>query len=332
MKLIFSTFLFLVLATPVFAAPEYSISPLVIDIEAEARDILTRTITVTNTGYAPATIFPTVNNISIDDGGLIKEFLSPVETDRTQTLSSWLEFSRKGINLQAGQTVELPITLRMHPSPVPGTYHAFIGFGYGRNRPEAEKMVLSGKAPGSIITVTIEEKKNQFLKLSQFVVDRFVTSVNNNAAVYTFKNPSDETLTPKGEIIFYDNRGREVGSATVNDENLKIVPGKEHVFKTNVPVEGLFGRYKAFLNVEYGNEQKAQIQDTSFFYIFPFKSLAIILGLLITVVAGLAWFLHKKFFDEDEIHDHEPLMVHIKNGNSPPVHHDIDLKHTKNEK
>jgi len=314
-----------------FAATQYSVSPLVIDIDAEARDILTRTITITNTGTSPATLYPTVNNISLDDGGIVREFLSPVETDRTQTLSSWLEFSRRGINLQPGTTVELPITLRVNPNPVPGTYHAFIGFGNGRNRPEAEKQVLDGKAPGSIITVTIEERKNQFLRLSQFVVDRFVTNVDNTAAVYTFVNPSEETLIPKGEIIFYDNKGREVGAVTVNNENLKIAPNEEHVFSATVPVDGLFGKYKAFLNVEYGNDQRAQIQDTSFFYIFPLKNLAIVLSVMIIVVAFFAWMLHKRFFDDDDVLDHEPLMVHVRDGVSDPKSHDIDLKNNNNE-
>ena len=43
------------------AAQSHTVAPLVIDIEVEARDIITREITLTNTGTQPLTVYPTVN-------------------------------------------------------------------------------------------------------------------------------------------------------------------------------------------------------------------------------------------------------------------------------
>jgi hypothetical protein len=303
----------------------YAVSPLVIDEEVEARDIIQKTITLTNTGAQPVTVYPAVNNISLQEGGTIDEFLPPVSSDRTQSLASWIEISRLGINLQSGESREIPLTLRINPSPVPGTYHALVGFGTGRNRDEAEAMIKAGQAPGTVITVTIVEKKNEVLKLSGFVVDRFVTQAVNQGARYTFRNPGDEVLVPKGEIIFYDKTGKEVATASVNDENVSIPPGGEHVFETQVPVGGLFGKYKAFLSVEYGTTQRASVQDTSFFYVLPLKVIIGILAILILIVAVSAWHVHRKYFDEDT-DDSERLMVHVRDGQSDPLHHDIDLK------
>lgn len=306
------------------AAVVYSATPLVIDIDVQARDITSRDITLKNTGDQPVTLYPTVNNISLSEGGGIEEFLPPVESDRTASLASWIEVSRLGVDLKPGETRTIPVTFRIHPEPKPGTYHAFIGFGYGRNRDEAEKQVASGQAPGTVVTLTIEEKTNTFLKLSRFIVDRFVTTANNQAAVYTFSNPGDEEVVPQGEIIFYDKRGEEIGMVKVNEERLSIPPGGEHVFKAHVPTDGLFGKYKAFLSVEYGSAQRGTVQDTSFFYVFPTKVLIMLFVLIVAVVGGTSWYVHKKYFDTDT-DDTDRITVHIRDTKSTAQAHDLDL-------
>lgn len=308
-----------------YASATYSVSPLIIDTKIEPRDILKKTITVTNIGDQPVTVYPTVNNISLKDGETIEAFLPPVASDRTQSLASWIEISRQGIDLQPGASKVVDITLHINPDPKPGTYHAFIGFGKGRNRDEAEAQVRAGQAPGTIVTATLEAKKNEFLKLSGFVIDRFITAHDNQAAVFTFKNPGEETLVPKGEIILYDSAGKEVGAIPVNDQNVTIEAGGEYSFVAQVPTDGLFGKYKAFLSVEYGTTQRASVQDTSFFYVFPLKIILTILSIIIVIVGGGAWYVHKKYFDE-ETDDSDRLMFHVRDSESEPKHHDVDLK------
>jgi hypothetical protein len=303
------------------------VSPLVIDLDAEARDIITKTITLTNTGTQQATVYPTVNNISLKEGGTIEEFLPPVMSDRTSSLASWIEVNRLGIDLQQGESHVVTVTFRISPNPVPGTYHAFIGFGYGRNTDEAERQVKNGQAPGTVVTLTIEDKRSEFLKLSKFIVDRFVTSSNNQAATYTFRNPGDETVIPKGEIILYDGTGKEVGVVSVNDENVSIPPGGEHSFTAKIPADGMFGKYKAFLSVEYGTREQASLQDTSFYYVLPLKKVLVALGILAFIVALLAWYFHKRYLDEDEnIDDSDHLTFHVRDTESESREHDVNLK------
>lgn len=307
------------------AAVSYTVSPLVIDAEVEGRDIVEKKITITNTGNQPVTLYPTVNNISLKEGGTIDAFLTPVESDRTASLASWIEISRLGIDLQPGTSKTIDLTLRINPNPAVGTYHAFIGFGNGRNRDEAEVQVKNGNAPGTVVSVTIDDTKNVLLKLSGFIVDRFVTKQNNQAAVYTFKNPGEETLVPTGEIILYDGTGKEVAALPVNAENVSIPPGGEHSFVSAVPIEGMFGKYKAFLTVEYGGAQKGSVQDTNFFYVFPLKKMLIVLGIILLLALIGAWYFHKKYMP-DEGDDSDLLSFHVRETQSEPMHHDVDLK------
>lgn len=316
------------LSLPLFtlAAPSTSVVPLVIDTDVEVRDIEEHVITLTNTGSVPVTIYPTVNNISLSEGGSIQEFLTPVESDQKTSLSSWIEISRAGIDLMAGDVKTVTLTLRINPNAVPGEYHALVGFAHGGNRDEAERMVARGDAPATVVSVTVMDDRVTLLKLSRFLIDRFVTDTENKAATYVIKNPGDESLVPYGEVIFYDSRGVEVGATPVNPEKLVIGPGEEKVFESGVPTDGMFGKYKAFLNVEYGVQNIASIQDTTFFYVFPLRTLLIMFGTLIVIVLVLSLYIHRKYFDEVVDDGSELLPVHVRDSESDPLHHDIDLR------
>ncbi len=80
--------------------------------------------------------------------------------------------------------------------------------------------------------------------------------------------------------------------------------------------------------MEYGNAERASVQDTSFFYVFPLKTLLVILGTLTLVVILLSIYIHKRYFDVDSFDDSEYIPVHIRDTASDPKHHDIDLKNT----
>lgn len=303
----------------------YSASPLVIDATVKQRDIITKKITLKNTGDQPVTIFPTINNISMNEGGGVEAFLAPVESDRTTSLTSWIEMNRQGIDLRPNEEEIIDITLRIDPQALSGTYHAFVGFGYGRNRDEAEDQVESGRAPGTVLTVSIDEKKIEFLKLSKFIISRFVTGPENQAIEYTFNNPSEEAIVPTGEIILYDTQGKEVGNIFVNTEKIHVPPKGEHIFTASVPTQGLMGKYKAFLSIEYGTTQKASLQDTSFFYVFPFKIIVTVLGFTALCVAIGAWYVHKKYIDEVD-DDSDRLTFHVRENQSESKEHDLHLK------
>lgn len=320
-----SFFIVCVVADTTHAA--YSVTPLVVDVEAKQRDVIRKKVTIINDGPAPITVYPSVNNISLDDGGTIEAFLPPVSSDRTTSLSSWIEINRAGTRVMPGESHEYELTLRINHAAKPGTYHAIVGFGSGRNDQIAREQVEANRAPKLMVTVTIVEEKNELLKLSRFIVDRFITSGQNQAAVYTIKNPGDAPLVPTGEIIFYNSKGEEVGSTSVNIDGVSVAPGEEHEFNATVPSEGLFGKYKAFLSVEYGNAQLASVQDTAFFYVLPLKKLLIILGVLSVLTVVFALMLHRRFMGSEDVDDDsDRIALHVYDGVSESCEHDINLK------
>ncbi len=329
MQFLVTLFFFLLLSIPqlTHADVSFTISPLVIEADVTPRDIITREITLTNTGTTPVTIFPTVNNITLDEGGAIQEFVPQVMSDQTTSLAAWMEISRAGIDLRVGETKKATLTLRINPGAQPGEYHALLGFPHGEHRDEAEKKITQGKAQGVIVSATIQDNKKTVLKIARFIVDRFVFQRENSAASFTMRNPGDEAVVPEGEILFYNMKGEEIAAVPVNKEKKSLQPGEEYTFIHGVPLEDLFGKYKAFLSVEYGNVNKASLQDTAFFYAFPLSVLLSILGVFIFIAAFIAFHIHKKYIDDNSHDGAELLTVHIRDRKEHNEHeHDINLK------
>lgn len=319
--------LLLIALFPLFAeANTYKVTPLIIDREVEARDIFSETITITNNKNHKIRVYPSVNEVAVDAGGDITSFVPPSMADGAETVTSWLSISRAKQEVGPGETVQVPLHVKVHPNAEPGVYHAFIGFGSGGNRPAAEQQVKSGQAPGVIVTLSVDQDQTEFLKLDRFMVDRFVTSPENESVQYVLENPGEAPVVPTGEIIFYNSRGEEVAAVPVNPDGDTLAPGQESTYTTRAPTDGMLGKYKAFLSVDYGSEQVASVYDTVFFYAVPWQQLLIVFGVLLFVAAVLTVFLHRRYAAGDEYDDADHVPMFVRESRSEDKDHDINLK------
>lgn len=307
----------------------YTVSPLVLDINVEKRELQVRDITLTN-HEAVTRIYPTVNEISVDENGEIKAFEYATNEDRTDTVTSWLEIGRGRIELQPNEVRTVPLTIRINPNAKPGLYHAFIGFPNAGTKDEAIKKSMSGRAPGTIVRIAIDQERTEFLRLENFYIDRFVTDTANDVVSYTVTNPGEAEISPRGEIIFYDNQGTELTSVPINTEALLVPPDETTTFTAPVPSELSVGKYKAFLSLEYGTDQLASLNDTVFFYVMPIPvMIGIFLGLLgFAVLLTVVLFRRAVPVEHNDTHD---VSMYIRQGVSEAQDHDIDLKQNKTQ-
>ncbi|MBY0310023.1 DUF4832 domain-containing protein [Patescibacteria group bacterium] len=315
-----------VILAPTLLFASVTASPLIIDRTVEARDMFSETITLTNDTALPVRLFASVNSITLDAGGAIESFVPPSMSDNTTSVTSWIAIDRGRLELPPGASTSLPISFKINPNAKPGLYHAFIGFGSGTNRDEAEAKVISGAATGVIVRISIADTRTEFLRLTRFNVDRLITGLGDNTLSYAVTNPGDVPLTPTGEVILYNTRGEEVGTVTLNAENRTIAPGETAEFKDSITPQGLFGKYKAFLNLEYGVGQKAMVYDTAFFYAAPLSYLAGLFGLLFVLSIAMVFWWRRSMvsYTESETGDH--VAFYVRSGiQSDDQDHDIKL-------
>ncbi len=335
LKLIKLVLLLLLTATaclsfaPLAAASGITIRPFLIDETLEPRGVATNEIFITSDHPAPrkATVYATVNEITVDASGEIKEFISPVMTDRTNTVTSWIEVSRGRITIPPGETATLPITVRTHPFAEPGEYHVFIGLVEAPNRPTAENIAMAGNARGVVLKVTIDDQRKDGLKIKNFLVDRFVTGEDSRLITVNIENTGDLPASPEGEVVFYDSRGSEQMAVPVSAAGKLVQPGEEMTLTTNVPIEGDLGRYKANLTLRYGERQSAALYDTTFFYLVPTQTLFVIFLFTLLFVLTSVFLLRRVFTGQREGGDFEEVSMYVDEESvREPQDHDIDLK------
>ncbi len=321
----------ILLLLPQLAAANYSVRPLVADFSLEPRGIANQTITIQNNSSRLQRVYATVNAVSVDGAGSITDFIPRSRASNTDTITSWIEISRARIEVAPQDTVEIPLRIQVHPQAKPGVYHAFIGLAPGRNREAAEEVVRSGQAPGTIVRIEIQDDRTAYLRLDNFVTDRFVFNSANSEFVYVIENPSDTALVPKGELIVYDSRGREVGAVAVNPENISIAPGDTHRFAEQVPDMSGLGRHRALLSINYGDGQRASLNDTIFFHQVPLQTLLLLFFFSLVVACAVAYVVHRRYAVVVDDHDLVALY-HSPDRVSAPADHDVDLRPKNYEK
>ncbi len=319
---------FIMLPYTVVAA-NHQVKPLAFNLNVEKRDIVSETITLTNTSDRLVRVYASVHEVATDGAGVVEAFVEPSLVDKTTSPTSWIEINRGRIELQPGESRAVPFTIRMNPNTAPGDYSVYIGFAEAGNQPQAVAAVMNGRAPGTLVNLVVDKKQDQFLRLEQFSVPRFVTGEGDREIAYTLTNPGGVDVVPGGEIIFYDTKGREVTAVDLNREKVPVVRDETVVYTVTVPDTLTIGKYKAFLSVEYGLLMTDTIQDTAFFYVTPLRQLIVIFAIVLVAAVALTLYVHRKYDIDDDEHGAEPVAMYVRESRSADAHHDIDLKKTK---
>lgn len=266
---------------------DLTVTPIVLDDKAKVRDILKKSVTITNSSNRKLNLYPVVNNVNVASGTESFSQLQTVE-DHQDSLANWIELSRGVIDLSPGESREIPFVIRVNLNALPNTYHADISFYEGSTLAEAQQ-----RNPLAVVTVNTEVQADikESMQLNKFITDNFFFSGDDVLFNYQLENIGNQALQPKGEIRIYDRKGREVASIPVNPEGKSFTPEEAAQLAAAWSAAEGFGKFKAFLNVDYGNNQAGSLQDTVFFWIIPWQQLlALVVVSFIAIIASALYF------------------------------------------
>jgi len=299
MNRFFGTFRIVLFAVAIFAsmpffasAADFSVTPLIIDLKANPRDILKETIGVMNNSTHVGNIYAFVNNTDPLLG--TEEWKSPANTDVSDSLANWIEIKRGSLDLPPNEKVELPLLVQVNLHAKPGIYHATITFSEGGTRAEAEANIKSGISVS--VNLEVADDAKEVLELSKFVSNGTFISGKDATFSYDIKNVGNRPIAPKGEVRIFNRNGAEVATLNVNEKGEVLDPNGGTSQLASVWKSGSrFGRYKAMLNVEYGSKQRGTLQDTVFFWLIPWKEILAIFLCLLVVLLSFVMYWHNSY-------------------------------------
>lgn len=267
-------------------------TPVIIDAKAKARDILKEHVVIKNQSNRRVSVYAFVNNVTSGVGGGVQDFTDWSSADPATSLANWISVTRGVIELSPGEERSIDLLIEVNLNARPGSYHASVSFSEGASRVEAQAGL--SRAATTMINVEVSEEVVELMQIRRFVSSDPFYAGGNTAFIYEIENIGNKPMSPRGEILIYDRRGKEVGSVRVNTEGTVIPPGETVSMTTQWEGAAGLGRYKAYLAATYGASRPSNLTDTAYFFILPWKMLLALFTALSLVVIALALVWHRR--------------------------------------
>lgn len=261
---------------------KFSVSPVVANEKAKPRDIIKKELLITNNTAQRVDVYISVENVDPTEG--VKEATGFSPPDLSTSLANWVEITRGVIELGPNESRKIPYLIHVNLSAKPGNYYARLQFREGARRSEAEAIK---EGSSLMLNVEVSENIKERLQLGNFMSEDSVVLGNTVSFSYLLENVGNKLVEPRGSIRIFNRRGEEVGSIPLNANGEEISPDNKSQLAAAWSATGRFGKYKAFLDLEYGENQLASVQDTVFFWVFPWKEItAAIFGVVVLAIVG----------------------------------------------
>lgn len=291
------------------------INPCVIDEKAKASEQVERMIKIKNNTADKVDLYPMVNDVSMENGK--QDFLEPGKLDKSISLARWIRIQRGVIQLMPGQETKVPLKIEINASAVPGKRYAIVSFPNGSNTAVAAENLKNKATPSLLINLEIEDVSVEKAQLLSFKAEKnnfFKWPVIFSLSI---KNIGTVDLIPKGTLSIYNRRDQYLEKIDVNAENEKIAPEELKDLQISWNKNKGIGKYKAKLELEYGNKYKRDLADTVYFWILPLWFVIIFISGLFLSVSILIYYLFKRTYvehhqAEDEDGEDDAVVINLR--------------------
>ncbi len=277
---------------------EIIIEPNVIESKAQRRDLLEFTIKIKNQTNSPIRLYPLVKDIS---GPKQNE-----KIDKTNSLSDWIEIPRGRIEIGPKENKEIGLTIKVNFQAIPGKYYSAILFAQGSTISEAQENATKYQQPTLLLNIEVEENIIEKAEIQKFRPEKDIFFLLPVRFILEIKNIGNKAVNTRGSIHIYNKLGKEIG--TIELEEKTISPDNTAQFRPSWKEKGGFGKYKAILFIEYGEQSTQTLQDTIYFWIFPLQFLAALILLILFLSFILIHLITKKM----KIHQQKVIKVLTK--------------------
>jgi len=218
-----------------------------------------------------------VGNLAKEDWPYsIKSFVLPVDS----------------VDIEAGGTVTLPVTISIPENAVPGAYYGVIRFISGAGEGEEPGNVSLNASVGTIYLINVPGETVELLSLEQVAASNEEGKLGSlfssppEFISIRLRNDGNTYVQPFGNVIVTDWTGNVVFEYDINNTLPpgNILPDSIRRFDDAIDGIGAFGRYTIEVNVAYGDGGSI-IHATAAFWVVPWLTI----GIIALGVAGLAY-------------------------------------------
>ena len=317
------------LGTALFLLPHVAeavtVSPLVIEADADPGQQVTRILRVVNETSAPMELFmEKVAFTARDDAeeGGKPQFIPADQTN--EQLLNWISFSTPSVGLQPQQESEVLLTIKVPQDAQPGGHYAAV---FWSSDPPSEvaggSQIKIGSKVATLILLNVSGNVVENASLELFSTINHKAFFNRLPVDFDlrFVNNGTVHVKPQGSLEISDMLGRKSKIVLVNDAGGNVLPGtarkyqsfwtkkptvdaegfplaeetyrppKAHFFKEfkNEASNFAFGKYKADLTLSYGRNHDKVITSHAEFWVLPWRFLLVAILVLALLILFVQW-------------------------------------------
>jgi len=282
-----------------------TISPPLIDSEANPGSIIQGTIKLTNDTPEKAQLFSSIYRFEAKGE---KGEPQIIEEGEKIGLVKWIDITPGPVDLSPGETRQIPFTINVPKDAEPGGHYAAIF--WGTSPPEIEgtetPVVAIKYKVGTLVLLAVSGEIKEEGRVIEFNTTGRLFSHLPVEFFVRFQDTGTIHLIPQGEINIKNIFDREIAKVLVNEKGGSVLPNSIRRFeavwsKKGAPTlstggffSGLknewnnfaFGRYRADLNLMYGYESTKMLSAALAFWVIPWRisiTVIVILAILILI-------------------------------------------------
>lgn len=208
------------------------------------------------------------------------------------------------VDLKAGETKEIKLTVEIPGNVAPGAYFGALRYAAvpkGQTQTEAERQVALTASVAHLIFVEVPGNINEQIQIESLRAQQgdkagsFFIKTPNRAAL-SVKNLGNGFSRPFGKVNVTGPFGKEVHSYDVNNTDPRgiILPNSARTFTNDMPNVKLPGKYNLTASVAYGNGGEVITYQSSFVYM-PIWAIVALIALIGAVAGGIYYVYRNKF-------------------------------------
>lgn len=281
-----SYFLFLTRTKAQEAFRTYTISPPTVSQELNPGQTAEGTLKVINDTDHDLTFTAVIKDFIVEDNIGTPVFLPNNTLSNKYSAAAWLGVTPDTFTIKSHARQELNYFIQVPKNAKPGGHYAAVLYSPATNvNVEGTGATVNTQA-GSLFYITVKGPITEKATVSKFFANGF--QEYGPVSIQTqIKNYSDLHIKPKGYITVSDMLGRK---AILPLKENNIFPQAARDYENQFGTSLMIGRFKAELLASYGVNNNLPLAATVYFWIFPWKIVAVTTLVIIALILGLMYY------------------------------------------
>ncbi len=257
-----------------------TVSPVIIDLNAEKGKVYHLNITVTNVTAGTLNLTSDINDFKAkDETGNPQVLLTPEQGAENFSSRTWISTTEE-FTLRSKESRAVPVTITVPSAAEAGGHYSVVRFSGQSSAANAGNVAVNASA-GVLVLTRVAGQINEQLQLDSLFVAKNGTQkkvINGSpfSVVARIQNTGNVHVKPIGHLIVKNFFGKPVSTIDFGSANQNVLPGSTRRFEYEIKKPRMFGRYTVSLDASYGTTGK-NLTGTTAFWVIPFKAISITL-------------------------------------------------------